>query len=240
MYNADYKNKMMELLEDKNTYKTIRSDPTPELQKTNNEIVSELFKNELIDKFQKNRLRCSAATAPRLYGLPKIHKTNLPLRPISSSTNVPCSQLSKFVGKILRNIISEKYNIKNSFELKEKLRDVKLDEEHIFVSFDVVSLFTNIPTYLAIKIILKKWDQLQQHTNIPKRQFLKLLNFCLRDNNYFEFNNGFYSQTFGMPMGNPLSPTVADIVLDDLLDYVFEILREQNIEIKFIAKYICR
>ncbi|XP_055909861.1 uncharacterized protein LOC129944452 [Eupeodes corollae] len=106
------------------------------------------------------------------------------------------------------------------------------------VSFDVVSLFTNIPTYLAIKNIMKQWDVIKNHTKIPKPKFLKLLDFCLRDNNYFQFGEKFYSQTFGMPMGNPLSPTIADVILDNLLDDTIEQLNSIGINIKFIAKYV--
>ncbi|XP_065368892.1 uncharacterized protein LOC135961324 [Calliphora vicina] len=39
-------------------------------------------------------------------------------------------------------------------------------------------------------------------------------------------------------MGNPLSPTIANIVLDTLLDDVIDELRANNIEIKFITKYV--
>ena len=41
-----------------------------------------------------------------------------------------------------------------------------------------------------------------------------------------------------MPMGNPLSPTIADIVLDRLLTEVLETLKQKNIQIKFIVKYV--
>ncbi|XP_055854557.1 uncharacterized protein LOC129918193 [Episyrphus balteatus] len=238
MYKKDYFDKMNTLLEDKNTYKTIRVDPTQKLQATNNTLVNELFKNEYIDRFQKNKLHCSASIAPRLYGLPKIHKPGLPLRPISSSMNVPCYSLSKYIGTVIRNIVSENYNIKNSFQLQEKLKDITLDDDDVMVSFDVISLFTNIPTYLAIKNILKEWNIIKDHTKIPKTKFLKLLEFCLRDNNYFQFDEKFYSQTYGMPMGNPLSPTVADIILDNLLDDTIEHLNKIGIKMKFIAKYV--
>src|SRR5580765_3687713 len=33
---------------------------------------------------------------------------------------------------------------------------------------------------------------------------------------YFCFDNTIYKQTFGTPMGSPLSPTIADIVLQDI------------------------
>ena len=82
MYKTDYNNKMNQLLEDKNTYKITRIDPTNKLQKP-------------ITTSSQN---CSKLdNAPRLYGLPKIVKENTLLRPISSSINVPCYSLAKHI-----------------------------------------------------------------------------------------------------------------------------------------------
>ncbi|XP_073824918.1 uncharacterized protein [Musca autumnalis] len=238
LYKDENKSKMSSLLEDKTTYKTCRIDPTEKLQRTNNNLVTELYKNNYITKMEKFKLICHTAEAPQLYGLPKIHKDNVPLRPISSSTQVPCYNISHYIGKILKNIISKDYNIKNSVELKEKLNAISFDKDDILVSFDIVSLFTNIPIHLAIKNILDKWEILQKHTTIPKRRFLVLLQFCLIDNNYFKYDETTYTQTYGMPMGNPLSPTIADIVLDTLLDEVLNELKQNNMEIKLISKYV--
>lgn len=238
IYKNEYKSKMEKLLEDKNTYRTSRADPTLKLQRTNNNIVTDLHKSGYIDLWQKRRLHCSAANAPRIYGLPKIHKTGIPLRPIVSSTQVPCYQLSKYVGQILKNLISEKYNVKNSTQLKEQLVDIKLDKDNILISFDVVSLFTNIPVHTAIKNIMGKWNTIKNFTKIPSSKFLEILKFCLTDNNYFMYENKIINQIFGMPMGNPLSPTIADILLDCLLDEAITELKNRNIDIKYIAKYV--
>lgn len=238
IYKETYKEKMNKLLEDKSTYKVTRTDPTTTLQKKNNNLVQELFKNKHITKFERIKLINNQAAAPELYGLPKIHKENIPLRPISSSMNVPCYGLAKHLGTILKNLISPIYNIKNSIELKAKINELTLEKDDILVSFDVVSLFTNIPTYLAIKNIMDKWETLKGQTEISKNTFLKLLQFCLNDNNYFTYAGKFYHQTYGMPMGNPLSPTIADIILDKLLDDVIDELNKKNIKIKFISKYV--
>lgn len=238
MYKENYKRKMEELLKDKTTYKQIQQDPTTKLQKVNNNFITKLYKDEHITKYDKFNMTTHAAAAPELYGLPKIHKENIPMRPIASSVRVPCSKLAKYMGQILKNLISPIYNIKNSYELKYKLEEIDLDDNDIIVSFDVVSLFTNIPIHLAIKNILGKWDIISNSTTIPKKQFLKLLQFCLTENNYFTYDNKFYHQTYGMPMGNPLSPTIADIVLDSLLDDVIKELNENNIQIKFLTKYV--
>lgn len=238
MYRNDYNNKMEKLLEDKFTYKKIRIDPTTKLQKVNNNIVNDLFKGEYIGTRQKQQYTCSAALAPRLYGLPKIHKPGLPIRPISSSTSVPCYNLAKHIGQILRNIVSDTYNIKNTYELKDRLQKVEVGDDEILVSFDAVSLFTNIPTYLAIRQCMHKWNIISQFTKIPKQKFLQILQFCLRDNNYFIYNGNIYNQTFGMPMGNPLSPTIADIILDNLLDNALDELKTMEVHIKCILKYV--
>ncbi|XP_061389122.1 uncharacterized protein LOC133324293 [Musca vetustissima] len=238
MYKEQYRYKLNNLLDDKTTYKPIREDPTEKLQRMNNNLVNDLHKNKLISKWEKSKLTSISASAPDLYGLPKIHKENTPLRPIAASTNVPCYNLAQYVGKLLRTIISPTYNIKNCMDLKDKLNDIKLDKDDIMVSFDVVSLFTNIPIHLAIKNILDKWKFLQEKTQIPKQTFLKILNFVLKDNNYFKCNDKVYHQTYGMPMGNPLSPTIADIVLDTLLDDVIEELKAKDIQIKLLTKYV--
>ncbi|XP_075158123.1 uncharacterized protein LOC142231400 [Haematobia irritans] len=240
MYRDDYKNGMRELLDDKQTYKSCRTDPTQKLLRKNKKLIMEFYKQSYISKYEKFQLTSNSATAPRLYGLPKIHKPNMPLRPIASSFEVPCYNLSKYIGTILKNIILEKYNIKNSLELKVKLDNIYLDEDDILISLVVVSLFTNIPIHLAIKNIMTKWESLQNHTKIPKSQFLKALQFCLNDNNYFIFEDNIYNQTYGMPMGNPLSPTIADIILDTLLESCLTELDQQNIHIKMITKYPIR
>lgn len=238
MYKTDNVSKMNELVKDCTTYKPISEDPTDKLQKANNNIINKLHKGNLISKYQKTLMTSQAAAAPELYGLPKIHKEHIPLRPISSSVKVPCYQLSRYLGSILKHLISKDINVKNSLELKEKLCAISLDENDIIVSFDVVSLFTNIPIHLAINNILDKWEELRQHTNIPKSQFLQIMKFCLNDNNYFSYNKKFYQQTYGMPMGNPLSPTIADIVLDALLHDAIRKLNKRGIHLKFVTKYV--
>lgn len=238
MYKEEYNRKMYQLLDDKNTYRQIRIDPTSKLQKMNNVIVNDLFKKEYIDKNQKFQLYDTSAIVPRLYGLPKIHKEGTPLRPIASSTNVPCYNLAKHIGQILKTLISDDLNTKNCTDTIKKLENITIEPDDILVSFDAISLFTNIPTEYAIKTIMTQWAQLESRTKIPKSIFLKILQFCLKDNNYFKFDQKLYSQTFGMPMGNPLSPTIADIVLDDLLTRTMTNLKVEGIDIKFIVKYV--
>jgi hypothetical protein len=64
---------------------------------------------------------------PVMYGLPKIHKVGNKMRPIISNVKAPTSKMSKYV---VRKFEEMKYpkgmNVKNSIELVDILKDVKI------------------------------------------------------------------------------------------------------------------
>lgn len=82
-------------------------------------------------------------------------------------------------------------------------------------SFDIKSLFTNIPLDETIKITCDKLYDNNNNYDIPplsKNNFMKLLEFATKEI-LFIFNNTLYSQVDGVAMGNPLGPTLANIFL---------------------------
>ena len=79
------------------------------------------------------------------------------------------------------------------------------------VSFDVTSLFTNVPVEETINIVINSLYGNQDLVNGMKReQFRKLLEICVNDN-HFIFNNNHYVQHEDFAIGSPLSATVANI-----------------------------
>ncbi|CAH3037551.1 unnamed protein product [Porites evermanni] len=84
MDKTDYNDKMDSLVNDKQTYEVLKRDPTPALQRKLNNKLLTLKKTYKIDFRRYNRLRCSVPQPPKLYGLPKLHKPNIPMRPIVS------------------------------------------------------------------------------------------------------------------------------------------------------------
>ncbi|XP_075157687.1 uncharacterized protein LOC142230954 [Haematobia irritans] len=116
--------KMKEILHDICTYKRIKIDPTSRLQSKNHKLVEKLYNLNIITEQEKNKLTSRTAIAPRIYGLPKIHKDGTPLRPICSSINSPSYNLCKYIVGILRNItLDSKYNVKDSVDFKSRLEN---------------------------------------------------------------------------------------------------------------------
>ncbi|XP_011866087.1 PREDICTED: uncharacterized protein LOC105561048 [Vollenhovia emeryi] len=70
---------------------------------------------------------------------------------------------------------------------------------------------------------MKRWHYIRDKCSIPCDEFLLAIRFVL-NSTYFSFNNTFYQQTFGTPMGSPLSPIIADITMQDLEIRALEIL----------------
>jgi len=90
----------------------------------------------------------------RLYGLPKIYKPDNPLRPIVSATNFPTYDLSRFLAKELKPLIRQSgIHIINSTDFTQKIQKIRLHSADILVSFDVESLFTQIPIKDTLDII---------------------------------------------------------------------------------------
>ncbi|XP_055589013.1 uncharacterized protein LOC129741318 [Uranotaenia lowii] len=226
---------MLKLISDDKTYSLLNKDPTTGFEKANNRIIKRLADLNLIDKVMKHRLTANNSICPRIYGLPKAHKPELPLRPVVPNITAPSYNLSKFIGKIIQNSIKSSYNIMNSFEFCDFIGTMTLPEDYILISLDVVSLFTCIPKDLVLHDIIYNWDDIRDNANnINLDLFLEIVEFCF-DCSFFRFDNKFYKQIFGTAMGNPLSPILADLVMEGLLKNVVPSL---DFTLPFINKYV--
>ena len=82
---TNYYDKMDALVNDKQSYEVLIQDPTPALQRKLNRKLLDLKKTDAIDIQRYNRLRYRVPQPPKLCGLPKLHKPNIPMRPIGCS-----------------------------------------------------------------------------------------------------------------------------------------------------------
>jgi hypothetical protein len=241
---TEYKEQMENLTSDGTTYKKVNYDLTNRVQTKSNKLVTKLLEKGYITKREKMNMHRSNSVAPKLYGLPKIHKLTtldnakrekVKMRPIVSCIDSPLINLSKFMSRILHASIDQsKYNVNSSFELCQELKSIKIPPGYIIVSFDVVSLFTVIPPNLVMAIIEERWQIIKKHTSIDKILFLEIMKHIM-DNSFFQHNDSFYLQLCGSPMGDAASPVQADFVLDFLLD---ECRKKFDFPIPLLKKYV--
>ena len=89
-----------------------------------------------------------------MYGSSKVHKTSVenfpPFGPILSALNTPTYKLVKFLVPILKPLTTNEFTFKDTFHFAEEI----VDQQHDFFmgSFDVDSLFTNMPLQETVDI----------------------------------------------------------------------------------------
>ena len=94
-----------------------------------------------------------------------------------------------------------------------------LDMYEVLVSYDVSSLFTNVPVDETIESITERafendWFNREHDLNITKSDLIELLRIATK-NQLFQFEGKLYEQVDGVAMGSPLGPLMANAILGD-------------------------
>ena len=101
------------------------------------------------------------------------------------------------------------------------------------LSFDVESLFTNIPTLETIEIILKKIygkGNTKYFHDLTKEELKKLLIVCTQQS-HFQFNGEYYDQIDGSSMGSPPGCFFANIFMIEFEKELMETLKQMSINL---------
>ncbi|CAF4571731.1 unnamed protein product [Rotaria socialis] len=147
---------MEELLGDNTKFKLVDNDPTITNEDQLIRLLSRLKKDNFITEAEYKVAKPSGSRLARLYGLPKLHKENCPLRPVMSAIKTVNYGLGKMLTSRLSHLRQSQYVIKDSSDFVTKLTNTK-NVDKLMISFDVVSLFTNVPLTFTVDYIL---DQL--------------------------------------------------------------------------------
>ena len=219
MDKTDYYDKMDALVNDKQTlvtYQVLKRDLTPALQRKLNSKLLDLKKTDAIDIQRYNRLRCRVPQPPKLYGLPKLHKPNILMRPIVSFCGSPTYQLSKYLTTVLKPLTDEsRHKLQSTENFIDAIKTVQVPDDYKLVSFDVKSLFTSIPLQLALDCTETAINNSAIELPLPTDDLMDLLNLCLTST-YFQYNGKHYKQLHGTAMGSPVSVVVAEIVMQNI------------------------
>ena len=126
-----------------------------------------------------------------------------------SAIGTPTIKLAKFLVPILEPLTTNEYTITDSFTFAEGLQS--FDSKLVMASFDVKSLFTNIPLQETIDLCVENLFQDRTHVdNLSKDSFRELLTIS---ESLILFDQQFYKPHDGVAMGSPLGPTLANVFL---------------------------
>ncbi|KFD59269.1 hypothetical protein M514_28552, partial [Trichuris suis] len=177
--------------------------------------------------FIRNRLYCvSNSICAELYGLPKIHKPGVPLRPVVCSVNSVTSRLCTYLKSITQPLTGGRSShVTSHRDFCAALKSIQISKTDFMVSYDVKNLFTSIPiphTLNILQSLLDSDSSLRERTELSPFQIVKLVAFCMREGSYFRFQESFFRQNDGAPMGSPLSPVLAELFMEHLEETAFE------------------
>ena len=150
------------LFSDTTKFKTVSKDNTLTQLTTLQNYLRKIYNRNEITKDQYDDIRPISTKPARAHGLPKIHKTfdSLPsFRPIIDTTGTAHQPLAKSLTKLLNPVTTNEFTVKDSFDAATYINNILhnlFNDGYRFVSFDVTSLFTNIPLKKTVNIILKR------------------------------------------------------------------------------------
>lgn len=147
-------------------------------------------------------------------------------------------QIAKWLNLILREVLNfeNSFAVKNTLDLTNKLKNIKIPKDCFLVSFDVNNLFPSIPPKDCLKILSNLLNQNCNLSLLHKNNLLSLTEFVLNQN-FFCFNNKNFIQKLGLAMGSSLSPFLAELFMNNLEKDIFKNICFSP-HIKFWYRYV--
>ena len=215
---SDYKEKMLKILNDRTKFVLVGKDDNLQKLDQFQRCIRYLKGKGAITNEDYQRIYLTSAATPTMYGLPKVHKDGIPLRPILASTGSFNHECAKWFSDILSPLRSHSTNLKDTFSLTDEVKNLSLNDS-VMYSFDIVSLFINIPLQFTLQLILDTIfkDNIETFYNLNKRRLKTLLNWAASSTT-LQFQGKYYEQVDGIAMGSPIAPMLADV----FMNYVIE------------------
>lgn len=235
-----YINKVENLLRDQSTYQPLASSSTRAYMKMNEDLLKRMVELKMASIREINGAIINENQPANLYGLLKNHKIGTPIRPIVNTRNSMGYLAAEKATTILTGArdTGMKYNVLNSRQACEKLRQTMILPDEKIYSLDIVSMFTNITVDRAITSVKRRQKQLrlsQEGMNL----IVDIIKFVCIKSTEIRFNDRIYKQIKGLRMGSSLSPILADFVVEDMLDTAFLTIERPRFLMKYVDDILC-
>ena len=234
----DYQSKVKSILNTHGKFNRLPKDPTLKRETKLITQLNTIWNKRKLDPKILYKIKPRGSRAGVMYGLPKVHKKGVPVRPIISAIKTYNYELAKYLDSILKPLLDDNtMMIKDTFDFVNRVSKLDPTINKYLVSFDVESLFTNIPTIETIEILLdlafKRDVNNVSNSNLfhgmDRSELKELLIICTQQS-HFQFKGEFYDQIDGVAMGSPLGPLFANAFMSNFETKHSEALRKLGVE----------
>ena len=104
------------------------------------------------------------------------------LREIVDSTSSVAKECDKYISKVLQKYTGKSpYFVKDSAHFAEMIKDLRVEDDEILVSYDVTALYPSVPQEEAIEIFyqaMKNDPNLSEKTTMSAENVIELFSQC--------------------------------------------------------------
>ena len=209
-----YKQKMLQYLEDTNTFREDEEDQSEEYQKEVKQWV-EKWKDSISEEEQV-WIQKETVNPGKVYGNIKTHKDNKAYRHIISTKGTAVENLARWLEIQLKDLarahpafLQDTKDFLSYIEQRNQ-EDGPFDKEKIWlISRDIVNYYPSCNTDMCIEAVGQLLDT-RTENNPPKECILDALKITMKSNNC-EFLGRHFTQIEGATIGGPESASVTDI-----------------------------
>ena len=228
MNTQDYLDKVDKQLTDTNTYLKVQTDDTIQVKQKTDELIHSLYNLKAITYKQRRYLMNFKPQTPVYYGIPKVHKENVPLRPIVSQIDGPTSKLNELIDfylskaeKSIPNLLQDTTAFLHI--LQDLNKNFPITDDTYLITLDVTSLYTNIPQQEGATWVADYYEETKNmwvNPIMPLITKTKLYECIMHilTNTTFNFNGTLYRQLYGTTMGARFSVKFANTYMHVLLN----------------------
>ena len=131
---SDYVSKMESILSDESKFTKLgpadKFDNTKKIERNFQKYLLSLKKENLVSNAIVDSIRPSGSQRSRMYGLPKVHKEDVPLRPILSTVKSSQRPVAECLKKILQPVYEKfsRYCVTDSFKFADEMKTMKYSD----------------------------------------------------------------------------------------------------------------
>ena len=234
-----YDDAIQEIISNTSKFEKLNEDSTLKREASLQRFLCKSKQKNFFNENEYDKLYPSGSIPAGIYGTPKMHKfassDSFPkLRPIVSSIGTFNYILARSLCDLLLPLVPNDNSCKDTFSFISQIKNTNLSKKFL-VSYDVTSLFTNIPLEETIDVAINFIFNHNPNLNITKNEPKKIF-FFVTSKNHFIFNSKFYNQIDGVAIGSPLAPVLANIFM---VFYESKWLNEYNLnKPKLYLRYI--